>query len=130
MRIIKGVLFALGTALLCGTLSPGVNADDWDKKTVVTFAEPIEISGHILPAGTYVFKLVNNESDRHIVQVWNADQSQVLATIMAIAAYRLEPADRTVLNFDERPSGSPQALRTWFYPGDNVGQEFVYSYGR
>jgi hypothetical protein len=23
--------------------------------------------------------------------------------------------------------GEPQAIRAWFYPGDNYGQEFVYA---
>jgi hypothetical protein len=31
-----------------------------------------------------------------------------------------------VITFRERPSGQPEALRAWFYPGRNWGEEFVY----
>jgi hypothetical protein len=30
------------------------------------------------------------------------------------------------MTFRERAAGEPQAIRSWFYPGDNFGQEFVY----
>jgi hypothetical protein len=60
------------------------------------------------------------------VQIFNADKTEVLATILAIPNYRLEPTGETVINFHERPGDSPEALRAWFYPGDNFGQEFVY----
>jgi hypothetical protein len=30
------------------------------------------------------------------------------------------------MTFRERPAGQPEALRAWFYPGRNWGEEFVY----
>jgi len=86
----------------------------------------VEVPGKILPAGTYTFQLLDSPSDRHIVQIFNADGSQIIATILAINNYRLEPTGDTVMKFNERPGDSPEALRAWFYPGDNFGQEFVY----
>ena len=80
----------------------------------------------VLPAGTYVFRLLDSLSDRNIVQVFNKDESHVYATILAIPNYRLKATDKTVMTFAERAVGSPQAIRAWFYPGDNWGQEFVY----
>jgi hypothetical protein len=119
---------ALVTLFLAGAawFAPVAKADEWDKQTVLTFNEPIELPGKILPAGTYVFRLADSQSDRNVVQVFTEDQKQLLATIMAIPAYRLEPTDKTVVTFDERPSGSPEALHKWFYPGDTYGFEFVY----
>src|SRR4029077_1222797 len=76
--------------------------------------------------GTYTFQLLDYLSDRHIVQIFNADGSHIIATILAINNYRLEPTGETVMKFSERPGDSPEALRAWFYPGDNFGQEFVY----
>jgi hypothetical protein len=105
-------------------------ADTWNKKTIVTFSDAVEIPGQVLPAGTYVFKLANSASDRHIVQIWNEDENQILATIFAVPSYRLDAPDRTIFEFDERLGASPMALRSWFYPGDNTGQEFVYRYDR
>ena len=128
MRLLKGTLLALCAAGLTVPVSPTTNADPWDKKTIVTFSDSVEIPGQILPAGTYVLKLLDSGSDRHIVQVWSEDQRQVIATVMAIPAQRLEPRDHTTITFDERPGDSPMALHTWFYPGDTIGQEFVYHY--
>ena len=106
--------------------APVAKADEWDKQTVLTFNEPIEVPGKLLPAGTYVFRLADSQSDRNVVQVFTEDQKQLLATIMAIPAYRIEPTDKTVVTFEERPSGSSEALHKWFYPGDTYGIEFVY----
>jgi len=106
-----------------------MNAQRWDKKTVVTFGQRIEIPGvgqQYLPAGKYVFKLVDSLSNRDIVQIFNEDETHVFATILTIANYRLKATDETVMTFRERPAGQPEAIRAWFYPGANWGQEFVY----
>jgi len=50
----------------------------------------------------------------------------IYATILAIPNYRLQATDKTVMTFRERPVGQPEALRAWFYPGHNWGEEFVY----
>jgi hypothetical protein len=103
---------------------------------VVTFSAPVEIPGvhlkgwGVLPAGTYVFKIVDSQSDRHIVQIFSADETTVYATILAIPNYRLKTTDKTVMTFRERPAGEPEALRAWFYPGRNFGEEFVYPKAR
>jgi len=96
------------------------------KKTVVTFSQAVEVPGKILPAGTYTFQLLDSTSDRHIVQIFNADGTHIIVTILAINNYRLEPTGDTVMKFRETPGDAPEALRAWFYPGDNFGQEFVY----
>jgi hypothetical protein len=116
----------LGIALLLTFLSPAVSADEWNKKTILTFSAPVEIPGKVLPAGTYVFKLLDSPANRHVVQVFDKDEKQLLATILAVPDYRLKPTGETTLYFEERPAGQPEALRAWFYPGDNFGQQFVY----
>jgi hypothetical protein len=127
MNRFKVIATIFCVSLMTLVLSPRVEADGWNKKTVVTFSQPIEIPGGIvLPAGTYVFKLLDSMSDRHIVQIFNRKQTHIYATILAIPNYRLQVTDRTVMTFGERWAGSPQAIRAWFYPGDNSGQEFVY----
>jgi len=116
-------------SLIVLAFAPTMSAQRWDKKTIVKFSAPVEIPGvgaQILPAGTYVFKLVDSLSDRNIVQVWNEDETHVYATILAIPNYRLTPTEKTVMTFREKAAGEPEAVRAWFYPGDNSGQEFVY----
>jgi len=92
----------------------------------MTFNQPVEIPGQILPAGTYTFVLLDSPADRHIVQIFTADGSQIIATVLAINNYRLKPTGDTVVKFAERSGDNPEALKAWFYPGDNFGQEFVY----
>jgi len=109
---------------------PGASADDWNKKTVVTFSAPVEVPGvgaQVLPAGTYVFKLMDSLSDRHMIEIFNKDETQLLTTILAIPNYRLHSSDKTVITFKERAQGQPEAIRAWFHPGNQSGEEFVYS---
>jgi hypothetical protein len=119
-------------ALMGAAVTTIARADDHNEKTVVTFSGPIEIPAvhlkgwGVLPAGTYVFKLVDSQSDRNIVQIFSEDEKTVYATILAIPNYRLKATGKTVISFRERPAGQPEALRAWFYPGMNWGQEFVY----
>jgi hypothetical protein len=86
----------------------------------------VEIPGAVLPPGQYVIKLVDSESNRHIVQFLNADETEVINTVVAIPNERLRRSGKTVLKFYEAPTGQPVALRAWFYPGDVIGQEFAY----
>jgi LPXTG-motif cell wall-anchored protein len=126
MKIVKALFCLLAITLFGATVLSSARADTWDKKTVVTFSQAVEVPGKVLPAGTYTFQLLDSPSDRHIVQIFNADGTHIIATILAINNYRLEPTGDTVMKFSERPGDSPDALRAWFYPGDNFGQEFVY----
>jgi len=119
----------VGLALVTLAFPPRGKADEWNKKTTVTFSAPFEIPGvgaQTLPAGTYIFKLMDSQSDRHIVQIFNERGDHVYATILAIPNYRLKSTDKTVITFRERAAGDPEAIRAWFYPGNNWGQEFVY----
>ena len=114
----------------CFFVLPTAFADDWNRKTVMTFNAPFEVPGvgaQVLPAGTYVFKIMDSPSDRHIVQILNKEENHVFTTILAIPNYRLQPTDKTVLTFKERGEGEPEAIRAWFYPGRQWGEEFVYS---
>jgi len=130
--------FKVGAMIFCFALvalvfPPGAKSDEWNKKTIVTFSAPVEIPGvgaQVLPAGTYVFKLLDSQSNRNIVQIFNERQDHVFSTILAIPNYRLKTTNKTVMTFRERSSGQPEAIRAWFYPGMQWGQEFVYPKAR
>jgi len=119
-------------AILCTiafTAGPFVfrlQADQWDKKTILTVNQPIQVQEKLLEPGQYVFKLLDSNSDRHIVQIFNGDQTQIIDTVLAIPNYRLQPTGHSRFAFWETPPGTAKALRAWFYPGDNFGQEFRY----
>ena len=133
MKLFKVFAFVIGVLAFCAFAVPGVNADEWNRKTVVTFNEPVEVPGvgaQVLPAGTYVFKILDSLSNRHIVQIFNQDETHVFTTILAIPNYRLQATDKTVMTFRERAAGQPEAIRAWFYPGRQWGEEFVYAKSR
>jgi hypothetical protein len=123
MRVLRVLCCALAFAAI---VAPSARADEHDKLTYFTFSGPVQIPGHTLPAGTYMFKLAESPSNRHIVQVFNKDGSQLYATILAIPDQRLDPADKPVVMFKETMAGTPSAVRAWFYPGNTIGDEFVY----
>ena len=124
---LKLTLLGLALMIAGSSLVPVAKADEWNKETIVTFSEPVQVPSKVLQAGTYVFKLADTISDRHIVQIWSADEDQLFATIMTIPNTRFETPERPIFEFDERPSDSPPALKVWFYPGNSTGEEFVYS---
>jgi len=132
MRFSTAIPTMFCLAFLGVTFSASAKADAWDKKTQITFNGPVQIPAvhqagwGVLPAGTYVFKVVESGSNRHIVQIFSKDELTVYATILAIPNLRLRATDNTVITFRERPAGQPQALRAWFYPGKQWGEEFVY----
>jgi hypothetical protein len=117
----------LCVAAIAFLLVPAATADTWNKKTMVTFPEPVELPGRVtLPSGSYVMKLADSQSNRHIVQVLNKDENRVYATILAIPSERQKPAEKTIITFYETPVGYSSFIRNWYYPGDTIGQEFTY----
>jgi len=129
MKRFKFMATICGFAFLALAIAPQVKAQTTNEKTKITFTEPFEVPGvdaQVLPAGTYLFTLVDSFSDRNIVRITNEDGTHVFTTILAINNYRLKPTDKTVLSFKERGEGQPEAIKAWFYPGFAFGQEFVY----
>jgi len=120
--------FALLAAATFGvTSSARADGTVWNKVTHITIDQPMEVPGGVvLQPGKYVMRLVDSPSDRHIVEFTNEEQNHVFATVGAINNYRLTPTGKTVITFYEMPAGQPEAIRAWFYPGDNFGQEFIY----
>jgi hypothetical protein len=130
MKITKALLATFVVSLLVATFAIGARADELNRRSVIKFSQPVEIPGQVLPAGTYTIELFDTFSYRHIVRFYNADRTQLFATVLAIPNYRLEPTGDTVMTFMERPADAPSALKAWFYPNDKFGQEFVYPKAR
>lgn len=119
-------LVIASASLVAATLAPTARADQWDKRTILTVNEPIQVPGQVMEPGKYVMKLLDSPSNRHIVQIFNGNGMHLITTVLAIPNYRLEPTGNSQFLFWETAPGQPKALRAWFYPGDNFGQEFVY----
>jgi hypothetical protein len=131
MKIARTILTIFTVTLLMVTFAAGARADTaFSKRTVVTFTQPVEIPGQVLPSGTYTIELYESFGNRNIVRIYNADRSKLIATVLAIPNRRLTTTGDNVMKFTERPGNSPDALKAWFYPGESSGQEFVYPKAR
>jgi len=97
-----------------------------DRRTFVTFSGPVSVPGMTLPAGTYTFRIMDSNTDRHIVQIFNQDGTKLMTTLLAVSAQRLEPTGDPVITFKETASNRAPAVRYWYYAGDLAGNEFVY----
>jgi hypothetical protein len=120
MRMAAMVLFAF--AALTGV----AGANQWNEKTILTFSEPVMVPGATLQPGSYVFKLLDSNANRHTVEIWTKDDSSLVTTTHAVPTKRMEPKGDVVLKFNPTEPGTPIALKGWFYPGSVYGHEFVY----
>jgi hypothetical protein len=126
MNIKKTVVIALSMAVLSAVPASIARADEWNKLTYLTFSRDVAIPGRVLTAGTYAFRLSDSQSDRHVVQIFNQTGTQLIATLLTIADYRLSPTGDTVITLGESAGNAPRPVTQWFYPGDTDGQRFIY----
>ncbi|HET7892356.1 MAG TPA: hypothetical protein VFL34_12560 [Candidatus Sulfotelmatobacter sp.] len=126
MKINKGYI-AVGLIIAFAVFFElAAHADESDQATTITFNQPIEIPGKVLPAGTYLFKLADGNADLNLVQIFNADRTVLYATLPTVSTDRGEPTGNTVVAIAEPGTGQPDVLLKWFYPGRETGNEFVY----
>jgi len=126
MKVRKVTSLVLGLIVFAGVVAIQAQAQVSQKRTGITFDQPVAVPGMVLPAGKYTFTTLHLAGFQHVVQIWNGDKSKLITTVLAISNYRLEYAGETIIEFRERPAGTPQALKAWFYPGYKHGFEFVY----
>jgi hypothetical protein len=127
MKRAKLIATACFTAMLA-VFTSNVAAQDFNtnERTFLTFSNTVELPGVTLQPGTYLFRLADSQSNRHIVQVFTQDEKQILATLLAVPSERLEVTGENVVTFRESAEGTTPAVQYWYYPGDRIGHEFVY----
>jgi len=124
--LLRPALALLGLALATGAITSPARADFHDKRTILTVNQPVQVTDTILRPGQYVLRTDDWQTDRHVVQIFNRDQTRIIDTVVAIQTERVTPTAKTQFTFWETPPGTYRALRTWYYPGDDYGQEFPY----
>lgn len=117
-------------ALALSSVAPNAYSDEWNKKSTLTVSGRVELPGIILEPGAYVVKLHENLGKRATVQILNSDESQVIATLVAIPDHRMRPEGDIAFTYHEVKGDAPRPMQSWFYPGDLQGLEFVYSKAR
>src|ERR1700752_3262230 len=104
---------------------PVVRADEWNQATLFTFSQPVQIPGHVLPAGTYLFEIVDN-FNHEIVRISNADRTNVIALIQARPTTQKGFAGKAAIVLAERGPWEPAAVVAWPYAGPSEGHQLVY----
>jgi hypothetical protein len=123
-RILTTMCCAIAIAIVL--MVSGARADEYNKLTYLTFSGPVQVPGVTLPAGTYMFKLADPDSGRRAIQIWDEKGTKLFTTLLTIPDEQPEAKDDPVVLFSERPSDSPNAVKSWFYPADRTGYEFIY----
>ena len=135
----KAALACVAATVMALPLSVAAQTGPRNQDTFFTFSQDVELPNKTLPAGTYLFQLMDSDSNRHIVKVMSQDRKQLHTTLLAIPYYTNDrPSDEPQVRFMETPAsgtngsngttGSPatNAIKIWFYPGNSVGHEFIY----
>jgi hypothetical protein len=102
-----------------------VRADEWNQATLFTFNQPVQIPGQVLPAGTYLFEIVNN-FNHEIVRISNADRTNVIAFIQARPATQKSFNGKSAIVLAGRGSSQPPAVIAWSYAGRLEGHQLLY----
>lgn len=137
LKSISAAAAIVGAVLVSSLLPQALRAEEFNDRTIVKFTNAVEVPGAVLQPGTYVFKVLQSEADRVTVQISDEKEKHVFALCLAThnnhgtpqahADDPLEPTPgKTVMTFYEAKAGQPQALKTWFYPGQSFGFDFVY----
>ena len=128
MQMLAGIALASVLAL---SAVPATHADEFDQATQVSFSSPVRVPGNVLPAGTYWFVIASHGHNPDVVQVFNADRTRLIRTILTGSAERPQATGKTVLAFANPDTsanpGEVPALTKWFYPGRVIGTQFFYS---
>ncbi|HUR32517.1 MAG TPA: hypothetical protein VM032_01895 [Vicinamibacterales bacterium] len=117
---------ACAVAVFVCLTAAAVSAQPLDKRTLFTFSGPVTLPGVTLPAGQYLFRLADPNTSAKVVQVLNADGTKPYGMFFTMSAERFEAASIPEVRFMETASGTPPAIKTWWYPGERTGYELIY----
>lgn len=101
-------------------------AQTWNERTELKFSSPVMVPGATLEPGTYIFRLTDSQSNRHLVEIARKDGETITLT-QAVPTKRMDAKGDVVLTFNPTEAGEPPAIAAWFYPGSTYGHQFVYS---
>lgn len=117
---------AVMSIVLIAAIAAVAGADQWNDRTILKFDAPMMVPGATLPPGTYTFKLMDSQTNRHVVQIFEQDSNRLVATTHAVPIKRMEPKGDVVLKLNPTEAGAAAAIKAWFYPGSLYGHQFVY----
>lgn len=129
MNIKYSRLLLVASLTLIGFTFKTAKADEWNKEMILRFNAPVQVPGKVLQPGKYVFRLADGNSNRNVVQIFSMDDNgrqNFVAIINTVPDFLAQTPDKPIIQFEERHIGDAEAIKSWFYPGDNYGWHFVY----
>jgi hypothetical protein len=123
MNVYRKLTLAALAATVLAVLTPNARAQMLEERMHVTFSGPVEVPGEVLPAGTYIFEALENG---HLTRILSADEKHVYATLLTVPDESREPVEKATIILGESRKGAPEKVEAWFYPGDSIGNEFIY----
>ena len=126
MRSAKVFQAILGLSMGVTLFASIAQAQPEDKRTYFTFSAPIALPGQTLPAGRYEFRIVDTTTSRKVIQVLSDDGKKPYVMANTIPDQRRDPVKDATVAFYETPAGTPAAVKTWWYPGESIGYQFIY----
>lgn len=124
LRSFNRLTFAAGV-LACFTAAAAF-AQPSDVRTYFTFSGPTALPGVTLPAGKYLFQVVDTTTGRTVVQVSSADGKTPYSMFLVWRVSRQDVPKGPEIRFMETAAGMPQAVSTWWHMGERVGFQAVY----
>lgn len=129
MTIKRTRFLLIACMALIGFSIKTARADEWDKEMILKFSEPVQVPGKVLQPGKYVFRLADSSSNRNVVQIFSVNEKgrqDFVTMIETVPDFRVKTPDKPIVQLEERHIGDAEAIKSWFYPGDNYGWHFVY----
>ena len=123
MKAYRKLILAAFAFTVLAVLIPNASAQMLEERLQATFSGPVEVPGKVLPAGTYIFQALENG---RMTRILSADQKHVYATLFTVPEERSEHVEKSTVILEEGVNGAPERIDAWFYPGDSVGNEFLY----
>jgi len=123
MRVLQTMIATMAVAMC---VAAPARADESDKLTYLTFSKSVQLPGKTLPAGRYRFQLADTQESRRVIKVQSEDGKKQLAMLLTIPNQLRDIPKDPVVMFSETAQGQPDAVKSWNYPGERTGYEFIY----
>ncbi len=123
MRVVTTLL---ASAALVACVAAPSRADESDKLTILTFSKGVQLPGKDLPAGRYRFQLADTQESRRVIKVQSEDGKKQIAMLLTIPNQLRDIPKDPVVMFKETAQGQPDAVKSFNYPGERTGYEFIY----
>jgi len=122
---LRGAMLVSAAALVWCLGASTANADDYNRRTILTIDQSMVVPGATLAPGTYTFILGNPESSRDVVNILREDGTPVASAHVTRVSRNNDNRD-LALFVALNENGDMPMMKGWFYPGDRDGYAFVY----